>query len=158
LHVVIPAGGHGTRLWPKSRPDRPKFLIDVGTGEPLLCDALRRALAVAEADDIHVVTGWQHARLTTELIGAFGLRPPVTEPFARNTTAALGLATFIEVAADDQAVIVSLPADHLVHADGDQWPQTVASLVAETAAGRLACVGVRPAYAHTGYGYVQVVL
>lgn len=155
LHVVIPAGGHGTRLWPLSQAGKPKFLLDVGTGEPLICDAVGRALAVASPEDVLVVTGLHHAPLTASTIGVRGLPAPVVEPTSRNTTAALALATCIVGARDPEAVIVSLPADHLVRATGPEWEQAVARAAAEAAAGRVAVVGVRPTSAHTGYGYVQ---
>jgi mannose-1-phosphate guanylyltransferase len=158
LHVVIPAGGHGTRLWPLSRAETPKFLVDVGTGEPLIHDALRRALAVAQPKNIRVITGRRHAPATTEALHAFGIGPPVVEPSSRDTTAALALATFVVAAKDEKSMILSLPADHLVRSSGNEWTQTVAHAMDEAAAGQLVCVGVRPTSAHTGYGYAQVAL
>jgi mannose-1-phosphate guanylyltransferase len=155
LKIVIPAGGHGRRLWPLSRPEKPKFLVDIGTGEPLIGDALRRALRVAGAADIHVVTGSAHAAGTMAVTTSYGLLPPVVEPFCRDTTAAVALGTFIAAQGGQDPIVVSLPADHLTRCADDGWEATVAAAAAEAARGRLVCVGVRPSSSHTGYGYVR---
>src|SRR5688572_15870061 len=62
FNVIILAGGPGSRLWPLSRTDRPKFLLDLtGTGRSLLQLTWQRMLEMADADRIHVVTGHKHA-------------------------------------------------------------------------------------------------
>jgi mannose-1-phosphate guanylyltransferase len=155
LRVVIPAGGLGTRLWPLSRAGRPKFLVDIGTGEPLIHDAIRRALRVADPEDVYVVTGREHASLTEEAISSFGVANLLVEPSPRDTTAAIALGTLV-AGTDARSIILSIPADHLIRDEDRGWERTIAMAVSEAAQGRVACVGVHPTSAHTGYGYAQV--
>ena len=67
FHAVIPAGGAGTRLWPLSRAQRPKFLLDLtGNGRSLIQQTWERLVTVIPADHIHVVSGPAHAPLIQE--------------------------------------------------------------------------------------------
>lgn len=62
LHVIIPAGGAGTRLWPLSRAGRPKFLLDLtGSGRTLLQQTWDRVTKLVPPERVHVVTGPRHA-------------------------------------------------------------------------------------------------
>ena len=59
--AVIPAGGIGSRLWPLSRADAPKFLHDLtGSGNSLLRDTWDRIVPLVGADRVVVVTGRAH--------------------------------------------------------------------------------------------------
>jgi hypothetical protein len=61
FYAVIPAGGVGSRLWPLSRADAPKFLHDLtGSGHSLLRDTWDRLEPLSGADRIAVVTGRAH--------------------------------------------------------------------------------------------------
>ncbi|MFF4893425.1 mannose-1-phosphate guanylyltransferase [Micromonospora chersina] len=153
LHVIILAGGSGTRLWPLSRTQRPKFLIDVGTGEPLLSDAIRRALAVTAPERVHIVTTTRYLRPTLAIATPLGVTSLICEPEGRDTCAAAALGTAVISHRDPDALIVSMPADHIA-ANDNTWQRAVHLLACATD-GTIACLGIKPTRAETGFGYLR---
>ncbi|WP_227488333.1 mannose-1-phosphate guanylyltransferase [Brachybacterium subflavum] len=164
---VVPAGGSGTRLWPLSRADRPKFLLDpLGQGRSLLQATLSRVEPSADRPAI-VVTGARHAdavaaQLGSTAPGAAGSvgvgadEGPriVREPSPRSSMPAIALAAALAEAEDPDAVIGSFPADHLV---GDEAALTRAIAAARAAAARgyLVTIGIEPTRPATGFGYIE---
>ncbi len=129
VQPVILAGGSGTRLWPLSRQQFPKQLIELMGAESLLEATLRRLdgldVATHDRDTVHfatseemiVVCGSEHKLLIAQQIERNGRRARIVlEPCARNTAPALTLAALAAVAAGsgDDPVMVAMPADHAV--------------------------------------------
>ena len=57
-HVVIMAGGIGSRFWPMSTPECPKQFVDVvGTGRTLIQMTVDRFRTVCPDENIWVVPG-----------------------------------------------------------------------------------------------------
>ena len=117
LHVIIPAGGAGTRLWPLSRRSRPKFLLDLtGSGRTLLQATVDRL--TPRAASITIVTGAAHRGAVLGQLPEFNGHPDrhlVIEPSGRDSMPAIGLATYLvrrRYGAD--AVVGSFAADHLI--------------------------------------------
>lgn len=152
-HVIILAGGGGTRLWPRSRYALPKFLVDVGTGQPLLLDAVRRARGITQPEQIHVVTSDLYAAATREVIGE-DCGSLIIEPSPRDTTAAIALANATIEAKDAEAMVIELPADQTI-LDDDAWLEAIQRLTAAASNQTVACLGLIPRSAHTGYGYMH---
>jgi mannose-1-phosphate guanylyltransferase len=157
-HVVILAGGSGTRLWPASRTGTPKQLLALGTrpGESLLAATARRASAVVAAERIAVVTAAEQAAGVREALPWLGDDVVIAEPRARNTAAALGLAAVHLVRRDPDAVMAALPADHHV-VDEAELARVMeqAFRIAETR-GDIVTVGIAPTRAETGYGWLEL--
>jgi mannose-1-phosphate guanylyltransferase len=155
LHVVIPAGGSGTRLWPLSRAASPKFLHPLSPdGRTLLASTVQRLAPLADPSRTFVITGPQHAvavaRQCPQLIEANIL----VEPSPRDSCAAIGLAAAIIAHRDPQAVMACFPADHLVD-DVDSFYNVIQAAVNQAQAGSLVTVGVTPTRPETGYGYLH---
>lgn len=148
--AVIPAGGAGTRLWPLSRKDKPKFLLDMtGTGSSLLQGTIDRL----PTDQIMVVTGPNHAALVAEQVPD-NIRV-ITEPSPRESMPAIGLAAaLIERQYGPQTVLGSFAADHLI-AHTEVFTQRVEQAVALAAEGYLVTIGIAPTRADTGFGYIK---
>ena len=96
FYAVIPAGGIGSRLWPLSRADAPKFLHDLtGSGSSLLRDTWDRLVPLAGEDRVMIVTGRAHRAAVEEQIPVLADFNVVLESEPRDSSAAIGLAAAI---------------------------------------------------------------
>jgi mannose-1-phosphate guanylyltransferase len=155
LYAVIPAGGSGTRLWPLSRADHPKFLHPLtGTAASLLQATVRRLAPLAPAERTYVVTGVAHAAAVARQLPALPEEHILVEPSPRDSCPAIGLAAAIIARRDPAAVMGSFAADHLVH-DADRFCEVVREAVRGAEQGLLMTVGITPTQPETGYGYLQ---
>ncbi|MDO4665222.1 MAG: sugar phosphate nucleotidyltransferase [Actinomycetaceae bacterium] len=153
MRAIIPAGGAGARLWPLSRRDYPKFLLDLaGTGRALVADTVLRLRPVAAST--MVVTGVPHE-------DAVRVRIPrnteiITELSPRDSMAAIGLAaSIVEARWGGEEIVGSFAADHVI-GRVDLFHETVrrAQNVART--GKICTIGIAPRFAATGFGYIKV--
>ncbi len=151
--AVILAGGSGTRLWPRSRSTRPKHLLSLVPGQrELLRETYDRVRPAVDA--VVVVTEAAQSDAIRAVLPELAAEDVIAEPAARGTTNALALAALTLLERDPDAVMVSVPADHLVR-DISRFRATVASGLEAAAAGdHLVTVGLRPTYAATGLGYI----
>ncbi|MFQ5932503.1 MAG: mannose-1-phosphate guanylyltransferase/mannose-6-phosphate isomerase [Nitrospiraceae bacterium] len=157
LYAVILAGGSGTRFWPLSRQLYPKQLLRITGGETLIQQTMRRVLGCVPAKRVFISTTpaqaesirFQLSEWTDELQDNF-----IIEPEPRNTAPAIALAANELVRRDPQAVMVVLPADHVVK--GDRRFTAAVTLGCKLAAnGCLVTFGIRPNRPETGYGYIR---
>jgi mannose-1-phosphate guanylyltransferase len=157
LHVLVLAGGAGTRLWPLSRKATPKHLLPLGPGgQTLLRATLERVAGIG--DDVHVVTTAAQAGACRGELVAAGLPDAavIAEPVARGTGPALGLATGWVARRDPDGLVASVHADSEVGDDGAYRAALTASAGWAAAAQSLATVGLAPPYPSTGMGYIEV--
>lgn len=163
LHAIIPAGGAGTRLWPLSRRNRPKFLLDLeGSGISVLQTTVLRLVPVSSS--ITVVTGHRNVaevqRQLQALVdgGRVFQELPIavlTEPSARNSMAAIGLATYLLGRKyGDDAVVGSFAADHSITRPG-VFQTSVRAAIGAAEAGYLTTIGIEPSSPSSAYGYIQ---
>jgi mannose-1-phosphate guanylyltransferase len=163
MYVVIMAGGGGTRLWPLSRPDRPKPFLPLTGERSLLQLTVDRLVGHPELDgltlaDIAVVTDRRYGALVREQLGPVRI---VAEPAGRNTAAAIALAT-LAIDRPDHDVMVVLPADHRIDPEREGvFRGVLAEAAADLAAGShfgvsdpLVTLGVQPSGPATEYGYL----
>lgn len=153
FHAVIPAGGAGTRLWPLSRAQRPKFLLDLtGAGRSLIQQTWDRLAEVMPTDHIHVVCGPAHAPLIQEQLP--GLTNLYAEPAPRDSMAAIGMAAAIIRQRDPDAVIGSFAADHVI-SDTAAFVQTVLEAKTVADSGLVCTLGITPREPSTAFGYIE---
>jgi len=151
--AVIPAGGAGTRLWPLSRSDAPKFLRDLtGSGRTLLQETHDRLRPLA-ADRLVVVTGRAHRAAVHEQLPDVPDWAVLAEPEGRDSMAAIGLAAAVLELRDPAAVMGSFAADHVI-ADPDRFRDAVRTAAAVAADGWLVTLGVEPTFPSTAFGYI----
>src|SRR5499427_8659846 len=118
LHVVVPAGGSGTRLWPLSRAAAPKFLHPLSPdGRTLLAATLHRLAGLAEPERTFVITGAAHAAAVARQCPTLPEGNILVEPSPRDSCAAIGLAAALIAERDPDAIMGAFPADHLVRDD-----------------------------------------
>lgn len=152
-HALVLAGGSGTRLWPYSTRQEPKQLAPLFGGTSLLDLAVERATAVADEGNVWLAAG-APLRASVTQVDPDRL---VLEPSGRDTLPALVLAVATIAAADPDAVVAVLTADHLI----EPLSAFVATLerglaVAESRADALVTFGVVPDHPATSFGYLEL--
>ena len=156
LHVIIPAGGAGTRLWPLSRRSRPKFLLDLaGTGRTLLQGTVDRL--EESASSVSIVTGQAHREGVLAQLPEFAAsesRTLLIEPSGRDSMAAIGLAAYVvRERFGDDAIVGSFAADHLI-ARPELLRAAVETAIGAARDGYVVTIGLTPTEASTAYGYI----
>ena len=152
--AVIPAGGAGTRLWPRSRRSRPKHVLPLGEhGRPLLLEAFERARSVA--DDVYVLTEARQREIIEAVLPDIDEQHLILEPTARGTTNAYGLAALALSEKDPEAVMIAMPADHVVRGTPLVRRTVRAAIKAAATSDSLVTVGLKPTFPSTGLGYIH---
>ena len=155
FHAIIPAGGVGSRLWPLSRAETPKFLHDLtGSGHTLLRDTWNRLLPLTGDDQIMVVTGRAHRVAVIEQLPELPESNIVLESEPKESSAAIGLAAAILLRRDPDVVVGSFAADHVI-GDAPAFRRIVAEAVAVANAGYITTIGITPTEPATGFGYIH---
>ncbi|MCP3978811.1 MAG: NTP transferase domain-containing protein [bacterium] len=154
LHVVLLAGGSGTRFWPMSRTARPKQLIALTGKRTLLQESWRRARDRVPPSRLWVAAPARLADAIRAELPRLRSDRLILEPSPRDTGPAVALACATVARADPRAVAAVLPTDHVIP-DGDEFARSlrVAADAAEKDA--LVCLGIRPDRPATGFGYLK---
>jgi mannose-1-phosphate guanylyltransferase len=155
FYSVIPAGGIGSRLWPLSRADAPKFLHDLtGSGQTLLRDTWDRLAPLSGEQRIMVVTGRAHRAAVEKQLPALADHNVVLESEPRDSTAAIGLAAAILEKREPGVIIGSFAADHVIK-NQRLFNSAVREAVASADAGYITTIGIRPTEPAVGFGYIH---
>ncbi len=159
LQTVILSGGSGTRLWPLSRERHPKQLHNLtGDDSMLQATAIRMQSfqgSVEVAPAPIVVCNEEYRFITAEQMRAVGYANPtiLLEPAGRNTAPALTLAAFAALEKNADAVLLVMPADHVI-ADLDVFHSTIEAGLSQAANGAMVTFGIVPDRPEIGYGYI----
>ncbi len=141
-------------MWPLSRADAPKFLLDLtGSGSSLLRATYDR-LACLSAGPVMVVTGRSHACAVQEQLPELTEDDLVLEPSPKDSAAAIGLACTLIARRDPDAIIGSFAADHVVE-PAEIFQEVVREAVEAAATGRIVTIGITPSSPATGFGYIK---
>lgn len=155
FYSVIPAGGIGSRLWPLSRADAPKFLHDLtGSGQTLLRATWERLAPLSGPDRVMVVTGRAHRAAVEAQIPELADHNVVLESEPRDSSAAIGLAAAILRRREPDVIVGSFAADHVIRAP-ELFHDAVRDAVATAAAGYIATIGITPTEPAIGFGYIR---
>ena len=155
---VLLAGGVGSRLWPLSRELYPKQCINLFDGEKsLIQQTAERTLAIGIDAAPIVVCNDEHRFLIAQQMADSNITADIVlEPEGKNTAPAIALAAFQALSRDAEAMLLVLPADHVIR-DHQLFASAVEQAVELAQAGKLVTFGVQPTYPETGYGYIQAV-
>lgn len=157
LTTVILCGGSGTRLWPLSREAYPKQFLSLTSEGSLLAETIARVSAPAFKTRLCVVSNEEHRFLVAATLQSNAKdldHTIVLEPYARNTAPAIALAAMNALEGDKQAMLLVLPADHVIK-QTERFHAQVAKAMPMAAEGKLVTFGIVPDSAHTGYGYIK---
>lgn len=156
MYAVIMAGGIGTRFWPRSRYELPKQFLTILGNETLIQATFDRLHKIIPRQQIFVVTtGTQSQQVRTQLplLPAENL---IVEPKGKNTAPCIGLAAIMLKRIDPEAVMVVLPSDHRIQREEQFYAVLKAAEQFALKNDSLITLGIRPTYASTGYGYIQL--
>jgi mannose-1-phosphate guanylyltransferase/mannose-6-phosphate isomerase len=156
IYPVILSGGAGTRLWPLSRAVLPKQLLPLVSDRTMLQETALRLHGRAELQAPLIVCGNEHRFLVAEQMREIKVAPLgiLLEPVGRNTAPAVAAAAEFLKAIDPQALMLVLPADHVIE-DVDAFYTAIERAAVLAADGALATFGIVPTGPETGYGYIQ---
>lgn len=154
FYSVIPAGGIGSRLWPLSRADTPKFLHDLtGSGQTLLKETWDRLAPISGDDRIMIVTGRAHRAAVEAQLPALADHNVVLESEPKDSSAAIGLAAAILERREPGVIIGSFAADHVI-GDIRRFRRAVVEAIVVADAGYIATIGITPTEPAIGFGYI----
>ena len=155
-HLVIMAGGVGSRFWPMSTEDRPKQFIDVlGVGRSLMQLTFDRFEGICSPQNVWVVTNLRYKDIVKEQLPEIPEGNILCEPCRRNTAPCIAYVSWRIKTQDKNANIVVTPSDHIV-TDCEEFRRVVKQCLkfsSETDA--MITLGMKPTRPETGYGYIQ---
>jgi mannose-1-phosphate guanylyltransferase / mannose-6-phosphate isomerase len=155
IQPIILSGGAGSRLWPLSRSLFPKQLLALTGERSLIQDTVLRVQAGTFARPL-IICNVEHRFLIAEQMREVEISPQaiVLEPVGRNTAPAACIAALMVAENDPGAVMLLMPADHIVR-NTTAFLQAVESAVAAARQKHLVTFGLTPDSPETGYGYIR---
>lgn len=155
FYPVILAGGRGTRFWPLSRKKRAKQLLALDGKQTMIQQTVARLLPLAPAKQFWIITNEDLRPAILKQVTKLPKTQVLAEPAARNTAPAIGLAAFLLLRENPDAVLGLFPSDHVI-ADEKRYRETLERGIKIAAAGaNIVILGIRPNRAETGYGYIE---
>jgi len=156
LFALIMAGGIGSRFWPRSKEKTPKQLLKIIGENTMIQSTVDRLDGIISKENIFIITNKIQREEIIRQLPEIPAENILEEPFGRNTAACIGLASIIIEEKCNDAVIVVLPADHIIR-DKESFHKTLA-LAADFAYKDkgLVTIGIIPTRPETGYGYIQI--
>lgn len=155
-HVVIMAGGIGSRFWPMSTSDCPKQFIDVlGCGRTLIQLTADRFAGICPPQNLWVVTSARYVDLVRAQLPEVPESNILGEPCRRNTAPCIAYVSWKIKARNPHANVIVTPSDHVVM--NVKEFQRVATSALEFTSGNdaILTLGMKPTRPETGYGYIQ---
>ncbi len=155
FYPVILAGGRGTRFWPLSRKKRAKQLLALDGKQTMIQQTVARLLPLAAAKKFWVITNEDLRPAIAKQLPKLPRPQLLAEPVGRNTAPAIGLAAFLLLRENPDAVIGMFPSDHVI-ADEKRFRETLERGIGIAASGEnIVVLGIRPNRPETGYGYIE---
>lgn len=155
-HLVIMAGGVGSRFWPMSTVEKPKQFIDVlGVGKSLMQLTYDRFKGITNPENVWVVTNERYVDIVHEQLLDIPIGNILSEPCRRNTAPCIAYVSFRIKKTDPKANIVVTPSDHIV-TDQEEFRRVIKNCLKFTSeTDAIVTLGMKPTRPETGYGYIQ---
>ncbi len=156
MHIVIRAGGAGSRLWPVSRKLAPKQFHAFLSERTMLQEALDRVRDIAPIEDIFVSTNTQCKELVLEQCSEIPAQNLIIEPARKDTAAAIGLESIMIAKRDPNAIVASLGSDHSVRLTKEfQDALLAAEGFVKAHPEYIVPIAIEPQHPDTSMGYIQ---
>jgi mannose-1-phosphate guanylyltransferase len=155
FYPVILAGGRGTRFWPLSRKRKAKQLLPLNSDRSMIQETFDRLVPFSKAQNFWVITNDDLRIPIARQLRKLNKKQILAEPCGRNTAPAIGLAAFLLLREDPNAVLGLFPSDHVV-TDEKKFRSDLKHAVEIAASGEnIVVIGIPPTRAETGYGYIE---
>jgi mannose-1-phosphate guanylyltransferase len=156
MYALIMAGGVGSRFWPKSRLRTPKHLLTIMNEKTMLENTINRLDQIIKREDCYIITNKHQKENVLKSIKDIREENVISEPFGRNTAAAIGYGAVRLILKDPEAVMVVLPADHYIK-NVSKFSKIITKAVdyCKKDPESLITIGIEPTHPETGYGYIQ---
>ncbi|RZK14499.1 MAG: mannose-1-phosphate guanylyltransferase [Flavobacterium sp.] len=155
-HILIMAGGVGSRFWPKSRKHFPKQFIDIlGLGQSLLQLTYERFLKICANEQIYILTNADYFDLVRTQLPNVLKENILLEPSRNNTAPCIAYASYKISKTNPKANIVVAPSDHLILKEGEFLSKVIQALAYTAENNALLTLGISPTRPDTGYGYIK---
>ncbi len=156
LHAVIMAGGSGTRFWPASRASSPKQLLSLFGEQTMIQSTVDRLGTMVPPERVLVVTNQRLVDAIREQLPQLPAAAVIGEPCKRDTAPCIGLAAAWVARDDDEAIMVVMPADHVIQPASEfQSAIDFAAELVRAQPSRLVTFGVKPSYPAESFGYIE---
>ena len=155
-HLVIMAGGVGSRFWPMSTSENPKQFIDVlGVGKSLLQMTVERFGDLVSRDNIWVVTNRKYVDKVKAQLPDIPEGHILCEPCRRNTAPCIAYVSWRIKSIDPKANVIVSPSDHIV-TDTVEFQRVIKECMTFTSeTDAILTLGMKAVRPETGYGYIQ---
>jgi mannose-1-phosphate guanylyltransferase len=155
FYPVILAGGRGTRFWPLSRKRRAKQLLALDGKQTMIQQTVKRLIPLSSPKNFWIITNGDLQAAIAKQVPRLPKKQIIAEPLGRNTAPAIGLAAFLLLRHDPEAVLGLFPSDHVI-ADEKCYREVIARGIQIASAGNnIVVLGIRPTRPETGYGYIE---
>jgi mannose-1-phosphate guanylyltransferase len=156
IRLVVMAGGAGTRFWPLTRMKKPKQFLPIVSHRTMIEETIERLLNQFPPKNIYTIANYEQTQTIKALVPQLPVENLLIEPQGKNTAPSLMLATAKIYLQNSKAVIVSLPADHLIKKSSLFLKKLEAAAEAAAKGEFIITFGIRPTYPATGFGYIQL--
>lgn len=155
-HVVIMAGGIGSRFWPMSNKHMPKQFLDIlGTGHTLIQMTVDRFVDICGLENVWVVTSADFYALVREQLPDIPNENILLEPCRRNTAPCIAYVSWVIKSLNPNANIVVTPSDHVI-TDTKTFQKAIRECLQFTSSSdAIVTLGIKPDHPETGYGYIE---
>ncbi len=155
-HIVIMAGGVGSRIWPMSVENKPKQFIDVlGVGRSLLQLTYDRFKGLCPNENVWIVTNKKYDAWIKEQLPEVPAENILLEPCRRNTAPCIAYVSWHIKAKDPKANLVITPSDHIVMDTAEFRRVIIQCLKFTSETDAILTLGMKPNRPETAYGYIQ---
>jgi mannose-1-phosphate guanylyltransferase len=154
IYALILAGGTGTRLWPRSRRERPKQLLPLISARTMLQETVDRIRPIIPPSHIFIATNEGFVKTVRAQLPDLPRKNIIGEPEGHGTAPSIGLGGLHIEKLDPDAVMISLHADHYIE-HADEFRRVLLDAARVASKGYLVTLGIKPNQPETGYGYIH---
>ncbi|MEK6566272.1 MAG: mannose-1-phosphate guanylyltransferase [Bacteroidota bacterium] len=155
VYAVVMAGGVGSRFWPRSRVRSPKQLIEIVGPGTMIQNTVSRIQPLIPPSNVFIVTNKLQEEAVYRQLSFLPRQNVLVEPVGRNTAPCIGWAATCIEQMDPDAVMVVLPADHIIKDQAEFLHVLNLAIKLARETDGLLTIGIKPTHPETGYGYIQ---